>query len=153
MNQQNMDVLVNIIGAVESGGQVYGRRDYAAYAPPYTNSEKEYTITLGWAQNYGAEAKHLIQMIFDSAPVLFSEIDINGSIKGMLSHDWVKEKWNPTDEQKEILDTWSSEITEEKMELIDEITQIIYENSGDTRKWLIKTVGDIKKESKTKNQE
>ena len=58
-----------------------------------------------------------------------------------------------TDEQKEILDTWSSEITEEKMELIDEITQIIYENSGDTRKWLIETVGDIKKESKTKNQE
>ena len=55
MTQQNMDVLTNVIGAVESGGQVYGRRDYAAYAAPYTNSEKEHTITLGWAQNYGAE--------------------------------------------------------------------------------------------------
>ena len=51
MTQQNLDVLTNVIGAVESGGQVYGRRDYAAYAAPYTNSEKEHTITLGWAQN------------------------------------------------------------------------------------------------------
>ena len=52
MNDQNMAVLTNIIGAVESGGQVYGKRRYDAYAAPYANSSIEYTVTLGWAQNY-----------------------------------------------------------------------------------------------------
>ena len=103
MTQQNMDVLTNVIGAVESGGQVYGRRDYAAYAAPYTNSEKEHTITLGWAQNYGAEAKRLIQMIFDVAPEIVWQVDTDGSIAEMLGHDWEKERWNPTDEQKATL--------------------------------------------------
>ena len=56
MNSQNMTVLTNIIGAVESGGQVYGKRRYDAYAAPYTNSSVEHTVTLGWAQNYGREA-------------------------------------------------------------------------------------------------
>lgn len=105
MNQQNMDVLVNVIGAVESGGQVYGRRDYAAYTPPYTNSEKEHTITLGWAQNYGAEAKRLIEMIFTVAPEIVWQTDSDGSILEMLGHDWVAEKWNPTDEQVAVLRT------------------------------------------------
>ena len=103
MNQQNINVLVNVIGAVESGGQVYGRRNHAAYAAPYTNSEKEHTITLGWAQNYGAEAKRLIQMIFDVAPEIFWQVDTDGSIMEMLKHDWVAERWNPTDEQKATL--------------------------------------------------
>ena len=57
MNKENMAVLTNVIGAVESGGQIYGKRDYSAYAAPYTNSNVEHTITLGWAQNYGDEAK------------------------------------------------------------------------------------------------
>lgn len=48
MNDKNMAVLVNIIGAVESGGQIYGNRRYDAYAGPYTNSNKEVTCTLGW---------------------------------------------------------------------------------------------------------
>ena len=55
MNDKNMKVLTNIIGAVESGGQIYGNRRYEAYAGPYTNSSKEVTCTIGWAQNYGNE--------------------------------------------------------------------------------------------------
>ena len=47
MNDANLLVLTNIIGAVESGGQVYGKRRYNAYAAPFTNSQKEYTITIG----------------------------------------------------------------------------------------------------------
>ena len=64
LNKTNMNILINIIGAVQSGGQIYGNRRYNAYTPPYANTEKQHTITLGWAQNYGAEAKKLIQMIF-----------------------------------------------------------------------------------------
>ena len=103
MNKQNMEVLTNVIGAVESGGQVYGKRRYEAYAAPYTNSNLEHTITLGWAQNYGSEAKKLIQMIYDADPAGFKKIDSSGSIQSMLPKDWVAIKWKPTAAQKKIL--------------------------------------------------
>lgn len=103
MNDKNMAVLVNVIGAVESGGQVYGQRRYDAYAAPYTNSNVEHTVTLGWAQNYGSEAHKLIQMIYDADPEGFKKIDSKGSIKSMLAKDWVATRWNPTAAQKKIL--------------------------------------------------
>ena len=104
MNQQNMAVLVNVIGAVESGGQVYGQRDYAAYALPYTNSMIEHTITLGWAQNYGNEGRKLILLIVDKmGEAAFKKIDKDGSIYNMRFHDWEKERWNPTDAQRKVL--------------------------------------------------
>lgn len=104
MNSQNMTVLTNIIGAVESGGQVYGKRRYDAYAAPYTNSNIEYTVTLGWAQNYGDEARKLILVILDKmGETEFKKIDKDGSIFNMRFHDWVKERWNPTAAQKKTL--------------------------------------------------
>ena len=103
MNDQNMAVLTNIIGAVESGGQVYGKRRYDAYAAPYANSSIEYTVTLGWAQNYGLEARKLIQMIYDRDTAKFKEIDSSGSIASMLKKDWEAMKWNPTAAQKKTL--------------------------------------------------
>ena len=87
MNKENMAVLTNVIGAVESGGQIYGKRDYSAYAAPYTNSNVEHTITLGWAQNYGSEAKRLIQMIYDKDTAAFKAIDTDGSIAAMLKKE------------------------------------------------------------------
>lgn len=103
MNKENMAVLTNVIGAVESGGQIYGKRDYSAYAAPYTNSNVEHTITLGWAQNYGSEAHKLIQMIYDADPAAFKKIDGNGSIKKALAKDWVATRWNPSAAQKKTL--------------------------------------------------
>ena len=103
MNAENMQVLVNTIGAVESGGQVYGKRDYAAYTPPYTGSQEEHTITLGWAQNYGAEARELVQMIFDADPEGSAKIDSKGSVKAMLGKDWEATRWKPTAAQKKVL--------------------------------------------------
>ena len=103
MNAENMRVLTNIIGAVESGGQVYGKRNYAAYAPPYHSTPNEHTITLGWAQNYGPEAERLIRMIYDADPEAFDKIDTYGSVKSMIGKDWVKLRWNPTDAQKNVL--------------------------------------------------
>ena len=103
MNQENMKVLINIIGAVESGGQIYGNRRYNAYTPPYKNTSNEHTVTLGWAQNYGYEAKKLIQLIYDKNPSAFEKIDSSGTIYRMLSKDWVSIKWKPTTSQKNIL--------------------------------------------------
>lgn len=103
MNDKNMQVLTNIIGAVESGGQVYGKRNYAAYATPYHSTPAEHTITLGWAQNYGPEAERLIRMIYDADPEAFDAIDTYGSVKSMIGKDWVKLRWNPTEAQKNVL--------------------------------------------------
>lgn len=102
MNAQNMKVLINIVGGVESGGQEYGKRRYEAYVPPYTNSDNEHTITLGWAQNCGYSAKKLVQMIFDADPKAFRKIDTAG-IEAMLSKDWVAMRWNPNNAQKNVL--------------------------------------------------
>ncbi len=101
--QQDYDVLTNIIGAIESGGQVYGKRDYSCYAAAYENSEKEYTCTLGWAQFYGAEAKTLIQRIYQADPNTFKAIDSKGQIQNKLSVDWVAARWNPSPEEKQVL--------------------------------------------------
>lgn len=103
MNDKNMAVLVNIIGAVESGGQVYGKRDYAGYAAPYANSPEEHTVTLGWAQNYGGKAKKLVQMIHDKDEAAFRKIDSGGSIAAMLKKDWVAARWKPTAAQQKAL--------------------------------------------------
>ena len=103
MNDKNMQVLTNIIAAVESGGQVYGKRNYAAYTPPYHNTPNEHTITLGWAQNYGPEAERLIHMIYAADPETFDAIDTYGSVKSMIGKDWVKLRWNPTEAQKNVL--------------------------------------------------
>lgn len=99
MNEKNLEVLTNIIGAVESGGQVYGKRRYNAYEPPYKNTPNEHTITIGWAQCYGHEARQLIQLIFEADKDAFWHIDKSG-IAEMLDVDWVKTKWNPTAKQK-----------------------------------------------------
>lgn len=107
MNNANMQVLINTIGAVESGNQVYGNRNYSAYAAPYTSTPNEHTITLGWAQNYGSEARRLVQMIFDKDHAMFRQMD-NSGIEGMLSKDWVALRWNPSTKQKSDLITMIS---------------------------------------------
>lgn len=103
MNNINLNVLIDTISAVESGGQVYGNRNYKSYVPPYTNSDKEHTITLGYPQYYGPEAKKLIQMIYDISPANFRNLDPKRSIYDMLGKDWVAIRWNPTASQKNIL--------------------------------------------------
>lgn len=102
LSEVNMNVLTNIIGAVESGGQVYGKRDYSVYAPPYHTTASEHTITLGWACNYGSNARKLVQTIFDYDPQAFRKLDAAG-IEGMLKKDWVAIRWNPNQAEKRVL--------------------------------------------------
>lgn len=102
-DSRDYEILTNIIGAVESGGQVYGNRDYASYAGPYANTANEVTITLGWAQFYGAEGQRLIQNIYKKNPKAFKKIDKKGSIKKALKKNWVSSRWNPSSSQKKIL--------------------------------------------------
>lgn len=102
MTQKELDILTNIIGAVETGGQIYGKRKYECYVPPYHNSDKEYTCTLGWAGNYGSRARKLCQMIFNENPAEFRKAD-TANIEAKLKVDWETTKWNPTTAQKNAL--------------------------------------------------
>ena len=94
-------VLVNIIGAVESGGQVYGERNYGCYIKPNTNSKKETTITIGWPQFYGNRGRELLKRIYDEDEEEFLKIDSKNRIAKMLDQNW--EGWNPNRKQKNII--------------------------------------------------
>lgn len=99
MNEHNLEVLINVIGAVESGGQVYGKRNYASYSPPYHSTPKEHTITIGWACCYGHEAQQLIQAIKDADLVNFFRLD-SADIDNMLLHNWEALHWKPNTREK-----------------------------------------------------
>lgn len=96
-------ILGNIIGGVESGGQVYGNKNYSAYAGPYENSDKEVTCTLGWPQYYGNEGRNLINRIYQKNPANFKSIDRTGSIQSRLGRDWEADRWSPNEADKNIL--------------------------------------------------
>ncbi len=101
--ESDYDILTNIIGAVESGGQVYGNRDYAAYAGPATSTANEVTITLGWAQYYGNEGQRLIQNIYNKDKTAFLAIDKRKLIVNALKKNWVETRWNPSAAEKSVL--------------------------------------------------
>ena len=102
MTNANLKILCNIIGGVESGGQVYGRRDYSAYAPAYANSPNEHTCTLGWAQQYGANARKLVKKIYNKNKSVFRKAD-TANIESKLSEDWEATRWNPSSAEKKAL--------------------------------------------------
>ena len=85
MTDKELDILVNIIGGVESGGQVYGKRRYDAYAEPYKNSPTEHTVTLGWCQFYGNNARKLCQMIVTEIAAYLQKM-----IQQILKKDYLK---------------------------------------------------------------
>ena len=99
MNQHNLEVLTNIIGAVESGGQVYGNRRYNQYSPPYHSTPKEHTITIGWACCYGHEAQQLLEGIKAADIATFLRLD-TADIDEMLRYDWEGIKWKPNSKEK-----------------------------------------------------
>ena len=103
MSASDYEVLNNIIGAVETGGQVYGQRDYGDYTAPFTNSSLEYTCTLGWGAFYGEEAQYLISQILKKAPTTFKKIDKKGLIQKALEKNWVTSRWNPSSAEKAVL--------------------------------------------------
>ena len=103
MSEANWQVLINVIGAVESGGQIYGNRNYGAYAGRYAASPYEYTCTLGWAQFYGSRAQKLVQNILNANPFVFRSIDTGGVIEKKLSTDWVSARWDPSASEKNTL--------------------------------------------------
>lgn len=78
MNAEQKTVLRNIIYAVETGGQVYGGRDYADFTEAFTSSDAEVAITIGAGQWFADEARQLLIRIRNADPALFASLDTAG---------------------------------------------------------------------------
>lgn len=132
MTQKELDILTNIIGGVETGGQVYGNRRYGAYAPPYNSTRSEVTCTLGWAQNYGNKARKLCQMIYDTNKTEFKKAD-SANIEAKLKIDWERTKWRPTTAQKNALVAIITTTTGKKCQdqLFQELAKAYIRNAED----------------------
>ncbi len=78
MKDKNREVLKNILYAVETGGQVYGSKQYDCFVGAYTNSSAEHAITIGAGGWYGTEAKRLLSLIRDTDPAGWKARDTAG---------------------------------------------------------------------------
>ena len=98
MHDYNKIVTATMLAAVETGGQVYGQARWDDYTAPMTNSDKEFTCTLGAYAFYGDEAEELIRMILKADPEIFRALD-DGRIQGMLGVNWVDVRYWPCQKQ------------------------------------------------------
>lgn len=88
MKENNIKVLRKILYAVESGGQVYGRQNYAAFVGAGANCSNEKAITIGAGQWYAGEAKKLLQKIQRANPAQFKKLDAQGIGTDLLKKNW-----------------------------------------------------------------
>lgn len=88
MNSKNREVMRNILYAVETGGQVYGGKQYDNFTTAYTNSQAEHAITIGAAAWYATEAKRLLVAIRDADPDGFDKLDMAGIGKDLDTAAW-----------------------------------------------------------------
>lgn len=88
MQRKNIEVLRKILYAVESGGQVYGNQNYAAFIGAGANCSNEKAITIGAGQWYAGEAKILLQKIQRMNPAQFKKMDTQGIESDLLKKSW-----------------------------------------------------------------
>lgn len=88
MDKQNITVLRKILYAVESGNQIYGEQDYAAFAEVGANCSNEKAITIGAGQWYADEAKELLYIIQRGNPKLFKDMDTENLEADLLKKSW-----------------------------------------------------------------
>lgn len=88
MKKNNVEVLRKILYAVESGGQIYGRQNYAAFIGAGANCANEKAITIGAGQWYAGEAKKLLQKIQRANPAQFKKLDTQGIGTDLLKKNW-----------------------------------------------------------------
>lgn len=88
MTNEQKTVLRKIIYAVETGGQVYGQQDYSDFTEAYENNSDEHAITIGAGAWYGAEAKTLLERIYDADPEQWEKIDKVRLLEQVQTANW-----------------------------------------------------------------
>lgn len=86
--QSQMNILIKIIAAVETGGQIYGQARYDDYTPAYANCSNETSCTIGAFQEYGNLAKGLLQEILNTYPTTFKKYDNAGIESDLQRASW-----------------------------------------------------------------
>lgn len=86
--QSQMNILIKIIAAVETGGQIYGQARYNDYTPAYANCSNEISCTIGAFQEYGNLAKGLLQEILNTYPSTFRKYDNAGIESDLKRTSW-----------------------------------------------------------------
>ena len=86
--QSQMNILIKIIAAVETGGQVYGQARYDDYTPAYANCSNETSCTIGAFQEYGSLAKGLLKEILNTYPSTFRKYDNAGIESDLKRTSW-----------------------------------------------------------------
>ena len=86
--QSQMNILIKIIAAVETGGQIYGQARYDDYTPAYANCSNETSCTIGAFQEYGNLAKGLLQEILNTYPSTFRKYDNAGIESDLKRTSW-----------------------------------------------------------------
>ena len=86
--QSQMNILIKIIAAVETGGQIYGQARYDDYTPAYANCSNETSCTIGAFQEYGSLAKGLLQEILNTYPSTFRKYDNVGIESDLKRTSW-----------------------------------------------------------------
>ena len=86
--QSQMNILIKIIAAVETGGQIYGQARYDDYTPAYANCSNETSCTIGAFQEYGNLAKGLLQEILNTYPSTFRKYDNAGIESDLKRASW-----------------------------------------------------------------
>ena len=92
LTDYQMDVMCNILAAVETGGQVYGQGRWDDFTEAGKNSSNEKAITIGCYQFYGTNAQLLLSMIRKSYPAKFAELDTAGIASDLDNKDWASYK-------------------------------------------------------------
>ena len=88
MTTEQKNVLRKIIYAVETGGQVYGQQDYSDFTEAYENNSDEHAITIGAGAWYAAEAKTLLERIYDADPEQWEKIDKVRLLEQVQTANW-----------------------------------------------------------------
>lgn len=75
-SNKNLKVITNIISGVQTYGQRYSEeRNWGDFTQAYANTKNEVSITIGWAANYGDQARKLLQLIQKNYPEDFKNND------------------------------------------------------------------------------
>lgn len=95
LSKGTQEVVLNIFYAIETGGQVYGNRDYGNVTGAYANTGNEHAITIGAGQNFGVEAKNLLMAIKQKHPDVFEKYDTAGIEADLNASDWSSYQIDP----------------------------------------------------------
>ena len=88
LTEKQKEIIRNILYAVETGGHVYGDKDYDCFIESGTNTANETAITIGAGQFHGSNAKRLLNRIREADPELFKSLDNAGIGRDLDNSNW-----------------------------------------------------------------